>query len=45
LKKTLNLKESKKGYMRGFGAEKGRRKWYNYTVISKYKRNNFKQYM
>jgi hypothetical protein len=36
----MNLKESKKGYIRELKVRKERRKGYNYIIISKYKTNN-----
>ena len=38
----MNLKESKKGYMREFGWRKGKKQLHNYILISKNKINNLK---
>lgn len=37
----MSLKESKWDYVGGHTRREGKRKWYNFIVISKNKRNNY----
>ena len=41
-KEAMNLQESKKGYMGIFREIWGKSKWYDYSIISKNKKNNNK---
>lgn len=41
-KKDINLKDNKRGYLGGFGGQKGMGEWCNYVIISKTTLNSLK---
>lgn len=41
-KKGINLKDNKRGYLGGFGGQKGMGEWCNYVIISKTTLNSLK---